>query len=322
MPRLTLLLLTIALLAAVAGATYALRFNPEMDFWKEAAERKLEWADQMRAKHGRAIGIIGGSTTTFGIDAEILERGHGLPVVNLGLHAGMGPEVCSGFGFAALRPGDTLIVSLEPSMLTEDLPEPTSLGVRMAWALRKPEIIGWDDTTWGWQHMLNPAKLQPGGYHVLTMLGKLALGHPLYRYHISDSRPGGLQVTAERRPSALNQSAYDESQSLQLSDRGRALLARIRHEARARGILVAYLLPWAYADEDHAEEVRSRHRQLLDEIVAYLPMIREPELGVWTKPGDFADSRQHLTEDAAQKRSSQLALLLHNFLSNEVSADD
>jgi hypothetical protein len=321
MPRLTLLLLTIALLAAVAGAAYALRFNPEMDFWKETAERKLAWADQMRAKHGRAIGIIGGSTTTFGIDAETLEREHGLPVVNLGLHAGMGPEICTGFGFAALRPGDTLIVSLEPSMLTEEIPEPTSLGVRMAWALRNPEIIGWDDTNSGWQHMLNPAKLQPGGYHVMTMLGKLALGHPLYRYHNSGSRPGGLQVTSERRPSALNQSTH-ESQSLQLSERGRALLARIRHEASARGIRVAYLLPWAYADEDQAEEIRSRHRQLLDEIGAYLQIIQEPKLGVWTKPGDFADSRQHLTEDAAQQRSSQLAPLLHNFRSNEVSADD
>jgi hypothetical protein len=321
MPRLTLLLLTVACLAAVAGAAYALRFNPETDFWKEAAERKLEWADQMRAKHGRAIGIIGGSTTTFGIDAEILEREHGLPVVNLGLHAGMGPEVCSGFGFAALQPGDTLIVSLEPAMLTEDESEPTSLGVRMAWALRKPEIVGWDDTSSGWQHMLNRAKLQPGGYHVMTMLGKLALGHPLYRYHISGSRPGGLQVTAERRPSTLNQPTY-EGECLRLSKSGRALLARIRDEASARGIRVAYLLPWAYAEKDDAEETRSRHRQLLEEIAAYLPRIHEPELGIWTEPGDFADSRQHLTEEAAQKRSSQLAPLLHDFLSNEVSADD
>jgi hypothetical protein len=316
MPRLTLLLLTVALLAAVAGAAYALRFNPEMDFWKVSAERKLQWADQMRTKHGRAIGIIGGSTTTFGIDAEILEREHGLPVVNLGLHAGMGPEVCSGFGFAALRPGDTLIVSLEPSMLTEEIPEPTSLGVRMAWALHNPEIIRWDHTISGWQNMLNPAKLQPGGYHVMTMLGKLALGHPLYRYHISDSRPGGLQVTAERRPSALAQSTHEsESGNLQLSGSGRALLARIRDEASARNIRVAYLLPWAYVAHSEAEDSRERHKQLLAEISKYLPVIEEPDFGVRTDPQEFADSRQHLTEEAAQKRSSRIAPFLHTFLS-------
>jgi len=95
MPRLTLLLLIVALLAAAAGATYALRLNPEMDFWKEAADRKLAWVHEVRAKHGYVIGVIGGSTTTFGIDAETLEREHGLPVANLGLHAGMGSQLLS-----------------------------------------------------------------------------------------------------------------------------------------------------------------------------------------------------------------------------------
>jgi hypothetical protein len=283
-----------------------------MHFWHNAAERKLAWADQMRAKHGYAIGIIGGSTTTFGIDAEILEREHDLPVVNLGLHAGMGPEVCSGFGFAALRPGDTLIVSLEPSMLTEEESEPTSLGVRMAWALRKPAIIGWDDTSSVWQHMLNPAKLQPGGYHVMTMLGKLVLGQPLYRYHISDSRPGGLQVTAERRPYALNQPKY-ESDSLLLSTAGRALLARIRDEASTRGIRVAYLLPWAYCPEDSADLQRAANESLLAQIEESMSVQREPNLGVNSCLEDFSDSGQHLTADAAKRRSKVLSVTLRHF---------
>jgi hypothetical protein len=312
MPRLALLLLTVALFAVLAGATYALRFNPEMHFWHSAAERKLGWADQMRAKHGYAIGIIGGSTTTFGIDAEILERDHGLPVVNLGLHAGMGPEVCSGFGFAALQRGDTLIVSLEPSMLAEEESEPTSLGVRMAWALRKPAIIGWDDTSSVWQHMLNPAKLQPGGYHVMTMLGKLALGHPLYRYHISDSRPGGLQVTAERRPYALNQPKY-ESDSLLLSTAGRALLARIRDEASTRGVRVAYLLPLAYCPEDSADLQRAANEKLLAQINEFMPILRESNLGVTSHWEDFSDSSQHLTAEAAKRRSKALSATLRRF---------
>jgi hypothetical protein len=79
MPRLTLTLLAIALLAAIAGATYVLRFNPEMDFWRQAAERKLAWADQMRRTHGRVIGVVGGSTTTFGVDAGLMEKEAGLP---------------------------------------------------------------------------------------------------------------------------------------------------------------------------------------------------------------------------------------------------
>ena len=314
MPRLTLLLLIVALVAAAAGATYALRFNPEMDFWKEVAERKLAWVEEMRAKHGYVIGVVGGSTTTFGIDAETLEREHGLAVANLGLHAGMGPEVCAGFGFTALRAGDTLIVSLEPSMLAEEHSEPTSLGIRMAWALGQPGILEWDSASSPWQHLANPAKLQPGGYHVMTMLGKLALNQQFYRYSIEDSRPGGLQTTSERRPSTLSQAGSD-GDIVEISESGHTLLARIRKEAAARGIQVAYLLPLAYATDAEASEARQQNKQLLTEIEKYLPVIEESEFGVWTDKQNFADSRQHLTEEAARKRSEQLAPLLHHFLS-------
>lgn len=320
MPRLTLLLVIVALLAAAAGATYALRFNPEMDFWKAIAERKLTWVKEMRAKHGYVIGVIGGSTTTFGIDAESLEREHGLPVANLGLHAGMGPDVCTGFGFAALQPGDTLIVSLEPSMLTEEQSEPTSLGVRMAWALGRPAILDWGHASAQWQHLVNPSKLQPGGYHVMTMLGKLALNQPLYRYSVEDSRPGGLQTTSERRPSALSQVGR-EGNVVEVSESGHTLLAGIRDEAAARGIRVAYLLPWAYASDAEASQIRRRNKQLLQEVGKYLPVIEEPELGVRTEPDEFADSRQHLTEQAARQRSEQLVPLLKKFAPVTSSAD-
>jgi hypothetical protein len=310
MPRPTISLLCTGLLAAIAGATYALRFNPEMDFWKEAAVRKLAWVDEMRSKHGHVIGVVGGSTTTFGIDAQSLEREHNLPVANLGLHAGMGPDVCAGIGFAALQKGDTLIVSIEPSLLCEDESEPTSLGVCMAWALVKPAMVNWRDPLLNWRYLLNPAKLQPGGYHVMTMLGKLALKQPLYRYNIDDARLGGLQVTSEHRPSVLNAADPEATYDMKVSPSGHALLAEIRDQATSRGLRVAYVLPWAYASKDEAGKIRSFNQKLLDEIEVYLPVIRERQLGVWTEPGDFSDSRQHLTEQAARNRSNHLAPLL------------
>lgn len=313
MPRLTIVLLCIGLLASIAGATYALRFNPEMDFWKEAAKRKLAWVDEMRSKHGHVIGVVGGSTTTFGIDAETIEREHGLPVANLGLHAGMGPDVCAGFGFTALERGDTLIVSIEPSMLCDDESEPSGLGVRMAWALGRPALVNWREPVAGWRYLLNPSKLQPGGYHAMTMLGKLALKQPPYRYNIGDSRPGGLQVTSERRPHALTLEANGEG-NLRLSDAGRHLLSQMGEEAASKGIRIAYLLPWAFVEESEANKARTRNKELLEEIGAYLPIIQEAELGLWSEHGDFADSRQHLTEVAARKRSNKLALLLREFL--------
>ncbi len=311
LPRLTAALLVVALLAAIAGATYALFFNPEMAFWKAAAERKLAWVEAMRRKHGHVIGVIGGSTTTFGIDAEMLHRDFGLPVANLGLHAGMGAEVCTGFGFAALQRGDTLIVSLEPSMLVEES-RPTPLGTRLAWVLGRPELLAWDHPPSLRSRLSEATQMQPGGYHVVTMLGKIALGQPLYRYSMEGARPGGLQVTGERRPFTNSMDLTVDPRPPTLSKSGRSLLERIKNEAARRGMLVAYVMPWAFWPADSADRRRAANSKLLDQIAEILPVWREPKMGVHDVLPDFADSVQHLTAKAAEKRSRVLAETLRS----------
>ena len=302
-PRLAVLLLTSALAAAIVGASYTLYFNPETEFWKQTARRKLAWVEELRAKHGYVIGVVGGSTTTFGIDAEIIEREAHLPVANLGLHAGMGPESCVGFGFTALKRGDTLIVSLEPSMLTEEESGPTGLGIRLAWVLGLPELLDWGDASGDSWQRANPTKFQPGGYHVVTMLGKLLLNQPLYRYAIRDSRPGGLQVTSERRPFTSSMKLSDNPQQVTLSSSGRILLKTIRDEAARRGLKLVYVLPWSYWPEDTADERRTANDALLQQISEFMPVLSESNLGVHSAAQDFADSGQHLTAEAAAERS-------------------
>lgn len=58
------------------------------------------------------IVLLSGSNTLFGIDAEHMEQDLGIPVVNMGLHAGMGEyifAVCK----PLLKPGDVVILPLE-----------------------------------------------------------------------------------------------------------------------------------------------------------------------------------------------------------------
>jgi hypothetical protein len=303
MPRLTLSLALVALLALIFGATYALRFDPELIFWKEAAARKLSWVEQMRAKHGHVFGVVGGSTTTFAIDAELIERDYGLPVANLGLHAGMGPVTCAGFGLAALQRGDTLIVSIEPSLLTSKDVGATSLATRLAYSLGKPEILHWQKGESFTSHAADLTKLQPGGGHIITMLGKLAMGLPLYRYSTASSLPGGLQVTDERRYFRVNPDITTENTTLSLSPDGAALLANIRQTAERRGIRAVYVLPWAYAPEQSARIQRQANSHFLDQVDAIMPVVREPAMGVHTARDDFADTGQHLTAEAARHRS-------------------
>ena len=302
-PRLTLKLLLVALVTSVAGATYAMWRNPEMHFWKTVAERKLSWVEQMRAKHGYVVGVVGGSTTTFAIDAAMIEREYGLPVANLGLHAGVGAEACAGFGLAALQRGDTLIVSIEPGLLTGEDVGATSLATRLAYSLGKPEMLHWQKGESFSSHAADLTKFQPGGGHVITMLGKLALGLPLYRYSTENSLPGGLQVTDERRNFNIASATTTEDASISLSPEGAALLANIRREAERRGIRVFYVLPWAYAPEESAEIQRQANSYLLDQVAAIMQVIREPAMGVHTERQHFADSGQHLTIAGAIKRS-------------------
>ena len=137
----------------------------------------------------------------------------------------------------------------------------------------------------------------------MTMLGKLLLNQPLYRYSITDSRPGGLQVTSERRPFTLSMKLSDNPQRISLSSSGRKLLKTISDEAARRGLKVVYVLPWAYWPENTADRRRSANSTLLQQISEFMPVLREPNLGVHSAAQDFADSGQHLTAEAAAERS-------------------
>ncbi|MBE2179402.1 MAG: hypothetical protein IAE97_02930 [Chthoniobacterales bacterium] len=311
-PRMALALLAVAMASVIAGATYGIWWNPDLGFWKEMARRKFAWVEKLHGKHDRAIGVVGGSTTLFAIDAGMLEEKYGLPVANLGMAASLGPDVCAGFGFSALRRGDFLIVSLEPAMLT-DQTAPTASGTQLAIALGRPELLTWGNGPGLFLRLVNPATILPGGYHVVTLLGKLALGQRLSRYKLEDSRPGGFLITNERQPFAEALKSGGTG-PLQLSADGRTLLERMRTEADARGIQIAYVLPWAFCPEPAAAARRAAYRPLLHQIGQIMPVLDEPQLGVHTVLADFSDSAQHLTEEAARHRSEVFAETLRMHL--------
>jgi hypothetical protein len=261
----------------------------------------------MREKHGYVIGVVGGSTTTFGIDAEHIEREHGLPVANLGLHVGMGPEACIGFGLSALRKGDTLVLSLEPAAFTADYREESKLGSKLALLLGRPEIIAWDSPSMGVEVIKSLFALPPGGYHVMTMLGKLGLGMPLYRYSIENLRPGGLQVTAESRDFTKEMNFVSPEKPQVISERSIQLLGHAQSVAKEKGINLVYILPWSYWPQETANRQRTANAALLEAIGQHIRVVPEPSMGVHSELSDFADSGQHLTAEAATARSSVLA---------------
>jgi hypothetical protein len=278
-----------------------------MKFWTAAARQKLDWVEKMRGKHGYVIAVVGGSTTTFGIDAEYIEREHGLPVANLGLHVGMGPEALVGFGLSSLHEGDTLVLSLEPSILTEDYPENSKLGTKLSLMLTKPEMLKWHEQSYVLPSVEAIAMVPPGGYHLMTMLGKLVMGKPLYRYSIENLQPGGLQVTEERRNFAAQMDVSNPGGTKSISDHGVELLRAAVSAAEERGIKLVYALPWSYWPAETADERRVSNELLTNEIAEIVPVLYERSRGVHSKLADFSDSGQHLSADASITRSASLA---------------
>src|SRR5205085_9635536 len=103
-------------------------------------------------------------------------------------------------GVSELRPGDTLIVAVEPVLLTVPFDQ-TSLGIQLSVAAHHPEwtrqpALGIGTT--GWFQSL--ASLRPGGQHTITLLAKLFRGQRLYRYLASDYHASGWKQTDVRVP--------------------------------------------------------------------------------------------------------------------------
>jgi hypothetical protein len=274
-PWLALLLVGCAVLAWLLGAAYTWFLDPEMKFWTAAAKQKLDWVEKMRQKHGYVIGVVGGSTTTFGI----------------------------GFGLSALKRGDVLVLSLEPAMLVAEKPGTTPLGSKLSVLLGRPEIDGWLGESPMLSKIQSLGRLRPGGYHVATMIGKLALGQPLYRYTINKMRPGGLQTTDERRFTTGGTDLSPKDGNIGLSPCGAAFLEHTIMEAEKRGIKVIYVLPWSYCKPELAAQRREANEILLADISERISVLREPSLGVHERIEDFSDSVQHLTAEAARSRS-------------------
>ena len=301
-PGWTVLLLLMALVAWAGCIFYSLRLNPEVRHYSQGAAIKNAWAEKMTREHGHKILVFGGSSVEFSIDGERMLNKHQLPVVNYGRHAGMGAMVLTESVLEHLAPGDTLIVSLEPGLLTVPL-EQTSLGVQFSFAQRRPNwvlhpVLGLGRLNW----FQAAALLRPGGYHTFTMLGKLARGKSLYRYQLSDYRASGWKQTAVR----VNLEGPAEH-SGRLSADSRALLQALRAWCDRHQVRGAYALSWSYSPAAQEHSFQQENLRFLEQVAEYLPILKDARLGADPILEHFSDSALHPNEAGAAVHTDELA---------------
>lgn len=302
-PHRAFLLLMTALVTWVACAFYSVYLNPEVVHYREGYAIQNAWAAQMVREHGAKTVVYGGSSCAFSVDGERMLAHDGEPIVNGGLIAGMGPMILTESALSHLRRGDTLIVAVEPELLTESFKEQTAIAVQYSLASHHLEWVLHPALEMGRVNWFQvAAALRPGGYHTFTLLGKLAQGKPLYRYQLSDYHRSGWMQTAVRLP--LTQAA---EHGTRLSDDARLLLTNISKWCQTNGIRVAYAFPWSYCPPDQLRRFKKENAEYIAEVMTILPVLRDPSLGADPVAEDFADSPLHPIEAAAARHTDELA---------------
>lgn len=290
-----------ALLAWAAAAVYTLRFNPEIKVYRTAFETKEQWAKKLNEQFPQKFVIAGGSSCATSIMGRRLLEQHGLPVLNFGFHAGMGAEVITRGALAQTRPGDTLVLAMEPDLLEMPATIP-SLGKQFAIAVGHPEFLGPSPVS---ARVSAAFALRPGGYHFFTLLGKVALHQPLYRYAAEDFDASGYQRVDVRRDFAP-----PVERPRTVSPPARELLRWLRDECAARKVRVAYAPPWVYSSTENAAAARKSNHDLLLQVAEFLPVLADEKLGVYPVREQFADTEAHLTPEGAALRTDDLATRL------------
>src|SRR4051794_13299074 len=109
--------LGLALLAAMYFGAIWLQLGvatPSSEWAFEINQRKAEIAGQVARP---ALFLVGGSATLFGDNAVVIERETGVPTVNLGTHAALGPAYILYLVRRIVRPGDIVLLTMEYEVL-------------------------------------------------------------------------------------------------------------------------------------------------------------------------------------------------------------
>lgn len=306
----------LSILAAYALGFYlAVPANPEVKFWREVVERRdHEIAGVRKSQPGTPIIFFsGGSSTAFSIDPAIIEETCGLPSFNLGLPVAAGGEYLIHQALRQTRPGDILVLCLEPDLLSVAAAETSPSKFSFAMAATRGDVGEASGGTsfnacLSLRDYLNLPR--PGAGYIATYAARIATGKP-YRYNLSDIRYRGRIETPIR--SAVPSGTHTASH---LSAYGRKLLVQAGSAAAERGVHLLYAMPWHFTTPEALKASRLSKHELNEQIRTLLPVVDDGHTGCASNPKWFSDTGQHLTSEGSKERSTHLAAALKECLSS------
>lgn len=300
-PRVLKNLALVGITAWALAAAYCLWGDPEIRDFRIGARIKRAYSHELSREFTNKFIVCGGSSSSFSLDGAYA-RELGVPIANLSLGAGMGLQVLTRFAVLEAKPGDTLVMMIEPALLNGTLEIP-DLGQQFAIAMGLPELASEDFSIIPERHFspgLYLRALRPGGMHTIILLGKVTTGSPLFRYKVGEWKPSGQKFTQVRIPPVFPGSGG------RVSEAARQFLSHLKIYCDRNQIKLLYALPWAYCPSTEERTFRAENLITLKDLAATMPILADSRLGAYSESRHFADTAWHLNEEGARVRTKEL----------------
>lgn len=306
-------------------AAYALSYyltipaNPEVQFWAGAVARREAAAAAIRGESPSRpiLFFAGGSSTAFSIDPQIIEDTCQTPAINLGLPISAGAKYILHHALRQAAPGDTIIICLEPDVLTK--PNQESSASKAGFALEAQRGNFTDSaggSTFGKKTSLSDYLniSRPGARYFVTLAARTITGQG-YRYKIHDIGYRGIIRTPVHNP---NMEPSQETAIRSLHPQGRQLLESYAAAAQQKGVHLAYSMPCFFTDTAALTHNRANNQKILDEINTIIPVIEDPYNGAMDGIENFSDTVQHLSDQGIAIKSTAVATALKSHLTERI----
>ncbi|AFY79195.1 MAG: hypothetical protein IGR93_11475 [Hydrococcus sp. C42_A2020_068] len=277
------------------GFVYNVYYGGELSWLRQMYKDKMAIAAQIQAP--RRLLVTGGSGAHYTIDSKALERGLGIPVVNLGLDGPVGLDVILPSVIDQVRSGDIVLLIPEYLILLDD----NGLGDRSASfgvAIARPGLGG-----------IPPKELAQEvwllGIPSLRALTKSAVDlverGKMTGYYSDPVSDRGDPTVTKVRVGQWWQLPIDSPISSHAIER----ISQFRQEVEATGGKLILSLPWVYASKD--EKTIASVKKTAQELAKIAPLIYEKDsLNLKTDSSLFADTHYHLLPEARKIRAQQL----------------
>jgi hypothetical protein len=295
------------LLAAVGawslGFIYNVYYGGELSWVRQMYNEKVAIAANIKSEP--RLLVTGGSGAHYTINAKELEKGLGMPVINLGLDGPVGLDVILPSILEQVRKGDTVLLIPEYLILLDDDglgDRSTAFGI----AIGKPGLGNippeqfLQDTL-----MLGVPSLKPLAKSVVDLVEK----GKLTGYYSDPIDDRGDPTVVKERTGKWWKLAIDEP----ISEHAFNSIYNFKREVEARGGKLILSLPWVYGLESKKTIANIRKTAARLENIA--PLVYDPKnLNIQSDSNLFADTHYHLLPNARIIRAQQLVRQLKPIL--------